>query len=390
MTEALAKVRRLLDAGTRAFRAQAAEMVIMLDDPEVDAWVLAGVGLSGTKDTATWDRPPASRLSHRSLSDEAVLAALGRATTVDAGPIGRLTHLYVGGSDDDDRLDAAPYSRIRSLESIVLRPPAIWAHNWRHNALEQSRPVPGLDALADLPALTDLAIVGGAGIDLAVLAGLPHLRRLSLYGCSVTAGAADLSGTALTRIDLGHVPGLAALRVPPTLHRLEVEALPDLSHVDGLGAGRLTDLSIVDAPAVTTLPELPASVRRVRLGCPQLTSVAPLAGIPLDTLDLTGCAALESLDGVVAAGTELSLAGCRRLTDLAPLESAAALRVLDLRDARAVADLAPLDALPELAVIAVHGTATRPDTVPAGLLAACTWAHTPDLDLLGRRGRVTI
>ena len=224
-----------------------------------------------------------------------------------------------------------------------------------------------LDELAVLTALTDVALVGAADVPLDMFARFPALRRLSLYRCTIASGMADLSAGGLLRLDLAKVSGLRALTVPPTLRELHIDGAPDLTGVDGLAAATsLTRLSCVDATGLAALPPLP----------------------PLHEIRLSGCTALRSLDGFQAVrnGGSIRLDGCAAIDDLAPLavSGPVAVTVLDLRGLPALADLTSIAEWPEPGVVALHGTATRPDTVPPGLLP-CTWAHTPDLDVLGPR-----
>lgn len=401
MSEATSKIQRLLESRAGDLRAQGAEMIRSLEDPEVDQWLLSGVTISEVRvPDRTWDMPSGLvDFEHPGVPRPVLLEVLDR--TPSDGPaaaamLDRLRRVVVNGNNLTQVLDVSWLPQLPSVTELVVsgRHPVNW-HAWgRPSSLV---PAAGLDRLAELPALTWLVVIGLADLDLAALAALPNLRRLTVRWSSVAAGSCDLSASVLERLDLIDVPGLTHLAAAPaTLRELHLTELADLAGVGDLSAATgLTNLSVVDCPGVAALPPLPArdgsALRRVRLNCPALTSIAPLGGRRLESLDLTGCAALTSLDGFpeTLTGPRLSLCGCAQISDLSAVVAAgAALRCVDLRGLAGVSDVDAFDRLPDLGTLALAGTATNPRTVPATLLSSCTWAHTPDLDLLGRRHRV--
>lgn len=402
MSEVVEKVRRLLESGAADLRVQGVEMVLTLEDPDVDAWTLSTVETKAVRrydeDWAEdWDLPPGLvELERPRIPLRALLEVLRRTppdSPASADVSGRLRRLIVYR---DDHTTAVDLSWLRDLpvvtDLVVTGQYSLgWHFGW--SRLDPF-PVTGVDALAALPALTRLVAIGLTDLDLAALAALPGLRRLTLRKCTVAAGSGDLSGSTVERLDLVEVSGLTDLTPPATLRELHLADLGDLVGIGDLSAATgLTDLSVLDCPSIAALPPLPAgpALRRVWLFCPALTSIAPLAGRPLEHLDLTGCAALTDLGGFPErlAGPRLSLAGCTRLTDLSAVVSAGAgLRCVDLRGLAGVTDVTAFDRLPDLGTLALAGTATSPRTVPASLLPSCTWAHTPNLDLLWQRPRV--
>jgi hypothetical protein len=410
MNETVRKIERLLEADDRDFRAQGVEMVLALADPDVDEWVLSKVGVRLDD-----DEPGHGEVWHDQFDAPHILRLLERASA-GSGPARRireqLTFLRLDGAEDLPALD-----HLAALPGLSgLR---IWPTDGRGHAEHWANrlPLTGLDRLAALPDLELLVLAGTDLDDLRPLADLPALRRLALNACGLT-DTSGLDRTALTSLRVDHAPGLATLRLPPTLRSLTVNELPDLTELPDLaGCTALEELTITDAPRLADLSPLAAALasgaplRRVRLGlsalttvdalagatglthvdlggCERLESIRALAGRPLAGVDLTGCAALADLDGFPARleADHLSLAGCAALTDIGAVAPAgAALTTVDLRRTAALADLGPLAALPGLRVAAVWGGATRPDLVGDDVRRRCTWARQPLFDLFRAR-----
>src|SRR5262249_9941640 len=140
--------------------------------------------------------------------------------------------------------------------------------------------VESFDDLSVLSAMHQLeALDAGAnsGItNLAPLAGLTRLRRLTLWGTRVR-NLEGVAGLPLRQLDLGHCERLMDLsQLPPSLETLSLyqcDALSDL------------------APLSRT-----AGLRALKLGGRQLTTVAPLAELhALEELNLDNCPSLSTV-----------------------------------------------------------------------------------------------
>jgi Leucine-rich repeat (LRR) protein len=154
------------------------------------------------------------------------------------------------------------------------------------------------------------------------VAALPEADRLATEAFEVTETQAllDLS-------PLAALPNLRRLKVWPSRVLGDLSPLARLDHLEDLEVG---GPDVVDLRPLEGLSRL----RRLRAAFPLVRDVGPLA-------------ALRGLE-------DLSLAGCDRVEDAAPLASLVALRKLDLSDTRVV-DLAPLDRFPELRELSLSG-----------------------------------
>lgn len=211
-----------------------------------------------------------------------------------------------------------------------------------------------LDALAALPRLRTLTVADAGPADLDRILRLPGLRRLRLVG-SPTLG--DLS-------PLARHPTLSALRlewcvgldltpgwVPPNIRDLELRNL-DMTDLTPLsGAGHLRALAITmqsfgPERALARIGPVDGldSLEALDLGysgLSDLDGVERLTGLRSLTLTETGITSLGGLE-TLAALEELKLAGCHRLTDLAPVAALSKLRLLNLSGRAAIADLSPV------------------------------------------------
>jgi hypothetical protein len=178
-----------------------------------------------------------------------------------------------------------------------------------------------LAPLAELGSLVQLGIEANALTEIGALAGLAHLRSLSLRRCTGPLdGLAGFGG--VTALELSAHVAVASLGP---------DALEPLAGLTGL--------------------------RELDLGDAGWTSADALAGLhALERLDLrsTEILGLEPLRGMLAL-RELNCSGCTGLTNLEPLADLPQLRRLRLGYTR-VRDLRPLAGLPALEQLELAGT----------------------------------
>jgi serine/threonine protein kinase/Leucine-rich repeat (LRR) protein len=113
-----------------------------------------------------------------------------------------------------------------------------------------------------------------------------------------------------------------------------------------LGGTKIADL--------TPLAGLPIGSLNLS-GCTGIADLTPLAGLPLRSLVLSGCTGIADLTPLAGLSLDsLDLSGCTRITDFAPLHEFRSLTWLSLRDT-GVTDLSPLEGLP-LEALGLAGT----------------------------------
>ncbi len=252
------------------------------------------------------------------------------------------------------------------------------------------RAEPSLDRLAGLP-VRDLALQGAALGDAAVLAKMP-LRSLKLSNTTFTSLPVLPD---LERLS-GYLPDATTLGAGlPSLRRLELRAvaLRTLSALES--AGRLEDVELSSAPALADLAPLGAAIaagaplRRLVLGdAAAVDDLSPLAGATsLEHLDLSG-SRVADLGPVRRLGAlrHLGVRGAP-VVDLRPLVGLRSLASLDLRGCAGVVDVGPLLGLTSLRAVALEGTGVRPADLPPELLPYATWAAAPALAALADRPR---
>lgn len=161
--------------------------------------------------------------------------------------------------------------------------------------------------------------------DLAPLAQLRSLRRLSLEGCSSLRDVSPLGSLrSLTHLDLSDCPQVKELQPIASLTSL---VSLNLSGCEGLRS--LEPLS--DLPALSLLG---------LADCSKLPDISPLVRVlPLASLDLSGCSGLTSVAVLRACANlrTLSLKGCSRVSGLPDLAGCTHLRVLETDDEVATA-----------------------------------------------------
>ena len=218
-------------------------------------------------------------------------------------------------------------------------------------------PLADLSVLGSLPALASLNL-DGVGPDLAVLAPLIGLERLSLRGNRL-AGLRGLPGLpSLTELDVGdnRIADLSPLRGRTALRVLRADR------------NRISDL--LPLQSLSALEELD-------LGWNPVEDLRPLAGLAeLRVLRLprTGLTSVGALSGLGALG-DLGLAG-NAVEEVGAVSALTGLRRLDLRG-NAVGDLGPLRGLPGLLWVHVGGSGIE-DLAPLEDLSGLTVAGRDD------------
>ncbi|MCX5747393.1 MAG: hypothetical protein NT062_33430 [Proteobacteria bacterium] len=249
-----------------------------------------------------------------------------------------------------------------------------------------------LNPLASFHALTELRVYGGSS--LASLPRLPRLTSLSVEHAElpddlgarvprlaqltlvpVAAHARALRGLRVAAVDVEHGRGidLAVLAHLPALRRLRMDDGP-ARQVPALAA--LTTLEELDLRYTKVRDLAPlAKLRRLRvldLSCTAVADLAPLAKLTqLETLSIFGCARVADLAPLrhLAHLTRLDVTSTQ-VADLTPLAGLARLRALDVSHTR-VTDLAPLAGATRLTDLTAIGTPIR-DLSPLATHAALT------------------
>ncbi|MCV6593840.1 MAG: leucine-rich repeat domain-containing protein [Silicimonas sp.] len=214
-----------------------------------------------------------------------------------------------------------------------------------------------LAPLAGAKAVHTLLIDAKGPVDLAPLAGMTGLRRLELKG--EAALALGQIGTPM--------PGLAELTIKAPLQSVDLAALAQMPHLRKLTL-RAARLANVDGMAGL------ARLEQARFHLNETTDFAALSGSKrLKKLEISGsmgqgavadlsfAAALPELTHLVLAGNEIE--------DLGPLSGLSGLTYLSLSDNDTLADLTPLAGLTGLVNLHLAETAVADVTALAGLFA---------------------
>ena len=305
---------------------------------EVRAYRLRAA-VEGARAKKRSDGPTARAISLPTIPDPALQAAIGAAL-------------------DKARGETVSPQELAGLEALAARNAGIRDLSGLEQALGLKEldlgfnPVLDLRPLAALPALESLNLDGSA-LDLAPLASMTGLRRLSVRHNSIDdlQALAQLAG--LAELDLGDnriqnlgplvgLTGLAVLRADRNL----VEDLWPLASLTGLEALDLRGNRVQNLQPVAAL----ARLQSLRLGGNGLAELYPLSGLMgLTDLDLSGNA-VESLRALTG------MHGLRRLDlrgtfveDLRPLTGLSSLAWVHVGGSR-IEDLTPLDGLDGLTV----------------------------------------
>lgn len=197
-----------------------------------------------------------------------------------------------------------------------------------------------LDGLGALTWLRSVTLQGetseNSGVDLSVLAYLPKLETLRMYGLG-----------AVTGFEADNLKNLAALAVVNT-HFENSNALGDLPNLENLA---LANAGITDVSPLSGI-----DLKVLSLRGPGLVDLAPLGNLPqLRILNITN-SEITSLDGLVFSESFQRLnASKSALSDISALASAPAVIDLNLRFSQ-ITELTALQDLTELEKLDVRDT----------------------------------
>jgi Leucine-rich repeat (LRR) protein len=184
--------------------------------------------------------------------------------------------------------------------------------------------------------LRELILEGADGEDLDALAELPQLTTLALRRSTGSLAGLGHGFAALRSLDLSARANVAALGP---------DALSPIARLHALQRLSLHDGGWSDIAALAGLHDLV----HLDLRSTDVASLAPLAGLTqLETLDLSGCTEVTNIDALAQLDklTRLELA-YTRVRRIQPLAHLRALEFVEL-SGTPVRDLSPLFALPAL------------------------------------------
>jgi len=197
-----------------------------------------------------------------------------------------------------------------------------------------------LDALSSARSLAELEINDCPTLtNIAALASLRYVARLSLAGCSKVGDVSSLGGLLhLRELDLSECRGVNDLHPFVTIDSLKSLSLR--------GCGHVHDISVLSDAVTLRYCDLSGTI---------VTELAPLRKmlnlkrLSLASAPVADVSALSSIPTLV----ELSLHGCRRVTNIDPLRACVNLEMIDLVECNSVRDFAPLMTLPKLQTVRV-------------------------------------
>jgi hypothetical protein len=224
---------------------------------------------------------------------------------------------------------------LEKLASALARCP-VERLELRFAAAGPGREVESLAPLASLVQLRELILEGADGEDLDALAELPQLTTLALRRSTGSLAGLGHGFAALRSLDLSARANVAALGPDALSPIARLHALQRLSSHDGGWS---------DIAALAGLHDLV----HLDLRSTDVASLAPLAGLTqLETLDLSGCTEVTNIDALAQLDklTRLELA-YTRVRRIQPLAHLRALEFVEL-SGTPVRDLSPLFALPAL------------------------------------------
>jgi serine/threonine protein kinase len=237
-----------------------------------------------------------------------------------------------GGAGQSQVTDITPLQGMK-LERLSLR----WCTQ-----------VSDLSALAGATSVVHLNLNMCGIRDVKALQGMP-LERLNLSACRALTDLRGLEGMLLTELDLSDCSKLADLRplkgMPLTFLDLHDSSwIHDLAPLTGMP---LTYLNLKGCNKIESLAPLKSlrGLNVLSLTGLQVGDLESLRGIPLKTLELRECARLMDLSAIRDTKlTSLILDQCQALTNLAPL-TGMELQVLSVSGSL-VKDLSPLRDMP--------------------------------------------
>jgi Leucine-rich repeat (LRR) protein len=226
-----------------------------------------------------------------------------------------------------EKLDAA--NAISSSSSGPDRP---------HTIIDRSTCLPLMDA--EDPNAISCKWAPNSEVDVAKIAGVPHLRSLSLEDTRVEDISALANAVELRRLNLRgtRVRDISALAKLTQLKSLDigktlVVELSPLAKLEDLEELRADATPIADLSALSNLREL----RSLGFKGAKVSDLAPLAGLTnLETLDLEGCPVSDLV--TLSALKKIASLDVRRtkVTDLGPLSSLLKLVELEFDEGGAV------------------------------------------------------
>lgn len=259
-------------------------------------------------------------------------------------------------------LEAVPALSTETYVDLVLEDlPAVRSITERHNEWMNSIRICGLPALETLD-LHDSACSP------VVLADLPALRHLDLHGHTPVANGDMLAAlttletlelgrcSGLTRLDLSAAPGLTTLHLRDCTGLRELILPPSVTTLDLSGCAALEAASWPQGGALQRL--------LAGRGAPPPALATWPAGVPVDTLDLTGARGPLRLPGI--AVRHLCLSDASGVEELAGLAALRGLSVVDL-GRTPVTDLSPLAVHAGLTEVRVSRHRARPSGCPHGV-----------------------
>lgn len=333
----LDNLRRLLQSGESDQMAQAIEGIIALGEPEIYAHLLADTGLASSAS----DEPPTLRgnrfFTLRGPPEPglaALLAVLVEAPDAVEAAAWRntITALNVGW----EQVDLAVLAKLPALETLHLFGSIAFIHP---------------EALARAPALRELRLV----LNDAPLRTLRLPETLVSIEVHIIHDDPDLqflsSAPALESVQINFadgVRGLAGLAEMKRLRTLRIQHAEDLENLTALiDAIDLSEVSFQRCHALTSLAGLEDKPRLERLElkeAPRLSSIAALEGATgLRSVRLFDCAALMSLDGLQSATAleMLAIDRCPKLTHIDAIDGGALVRI-DLERSESLCSIAGL------------------------------------------------
>lgn len=261
------RLRPLLHSGIPFKVSGAIDELVASRDPDLIDWALgpATIDKLGESEFRRWKYGDACTISHPSLDVASLLRLAAAGTSKHCVELrAALSSLCVEvDAYSDHLLDLAPLrgaTEVRTLRVYGYELDSRW--EWR--AESTPRDVNNLDVLPTLTGLEHLIIANTKGLDVALLATLPALRRLELSATDV----ADLSPLASMKLESLYVAASKNLTridaLPKTLRSLHLEDLPALSSVAGLAALPALEELYVGGVTFSELPTLANQKTKVR------------------------------------------------------------------------------------------------------------------------------
>jgi len=232
MTDPRSRLRPLVHSGVRHKVDAALDEIEARDEPALYDWLLEACEV---RDLAMsvhwrWKYDDVQELRHPSLEPEQALRLAARGNSTLAGELRRALPRL--GIELAFNRRAEPYLDVsmldRMIETTKLRvlakdPENLW--EWRAEmAKTPAKPLRGFASIAGMAKLRQLVVIGGAGVELAALAGLA-LDRVELIACDVSDTRA-LADCTIRELAIVACPAVREVASPRGLERLVLEDLP--------------------------------------------------------------------------------------------------------------------------------------------------------------------